>query len=611
MLHAQRIYAPESGVSVGEGPLALGRSLHSLLPEDRFDRGPLAWGDQFLVADVRLDDREALARAIGIDSARLSDVAIVGAALQHWGEDAIPRLYGDWALAWWDGRRLHLARDPGGQRPLHYHRSADFFAFASMPKGLHVLPEIPRGPDAQALAEFLLLLPEKESRSFFEGVERVVPGHVCTVTASGVTSTRWWNPSPASLRLASSAAYEEALREATDRAVATRLRGADRHVAAHLSGGLDSGIVAATAARLLAPEGRVAAFTAVPVPGTAAQRHVIVDESALAATVAARHANIDHHLVRAGDRSPTEPLDRNFHLFERPLLNLCNDSWMTAILDAAREGGHHVLLTGQSGNTTLSYAGMEALPDWLASGRLLDLARTAWALHRRGRVRWGTIAAQTLGPFLPGSAWRRIRSIARDDAGPGDTTLLHPDRFAALAPVAAARALDPHYRPRRDPVASRLWSLGRVDHGNHNKGMLAGWGIDVRDPTADRALVELCLAIPVEQFLADGIPRRLARRAFADRLSPEVATATTRGLQGADWHRGLVAHAADAQQETARLLQAPGARDLLDAPAMEHLVAGLSTADWTDPATQRRYRLALLRGMSAGHFLRKASGSNA
>jgi asparagine synthase (glutamine-hydrolysing) len=60
------------------------------------------------------------------------------------------------------------------------------FAFASMPKGLHALPEIPYAPDEERIAEFLALMPEYGSKSFFQGIELVEPGQIVTVTPAGI-----------------------------------------------------------------------------------------------------------------------------------------------------------------------------------------------------------------------------------------------------------------------------------------------------------------------------------------------------------------------------------------------------------------------------------------
>src|SRR5262249_40174070 len=104
------------------------------------------------------------------------------------------KLVGDFAFAVWDtaAQRLLLARDFLGQRPLFYHHGRGFFAFASMPKGLHALAEIPYGPDEQAGAEFLVLMPQQTTRSFFKTIARVPLGHVVTVTRDSVSSRCFW-----------------------------------------------------------------------------------------------------------------------------------------------------------------------------------------------------------------------------------------------------------------------------------------------------------------------------------------------------------------------------------------------------------------------------------
>ena len=107
--------------------------------------------------------------------------------VEAWGHEVIDRLVGDFAIVFWDNRRqqLVLARDFLGQRPLHYHRGRDFFAFASMPKGLHALAEVPYVPSQTALTKFLALLPESGAESYFEGVEKVQPGHFVIVIQGG------------------------------------------------------------------------------------------------------------------------------------------------------------------------------------------------------------------------------------------------------------------------------------------------------------------------------------------------------------------------------------------------------------------------------------------
>jgi asparagine synthase (glutamine-hydrolysing) len=622
MLAAQQIYGANDSGQWSGGPLALGRNLHRLLPEDAEDRQPLhgAGGRHVMVADVRLDNREELAAALGMEAARAglaSDAAILLECLVRWGESALDRLVGDFAFAFWDSaeRRLLLARDFLGQRPLHYHCGRDFFAFASMPKGIHALPDVPCAPDEQAMAEFVTLLPQGDSRSFFEGISIVEAGHVVRVTRDGVSSRRYWEPAGPEPAKALRRDHVEGLRHHLDQATRARLRGANGGVATHLSGGYDSAAVTATAARLLAPEGgRVTAFTAVPREGYdgAAPRGRIGDEGPLAAATAALYPNLDHVLIRTGRLSPLDDLDRIFFLFGRPMMNLCNWVWMRTMNAEARDRGLNVMLTGQMGNMGLSYGGQEFLPELLRAGRLVRLAREGARLVASGDTRWQGVAAQIFGPYVPGWLWRRVSKAYGRESEILEYSAIRRDRLdeMGLSRLARERGLDFSYRPRKNGFETRLWVLRRFDPGNYNKGILAGWGVDQRDPTADRRLIEYCLATPMEQFLANGETRALAKRALADRLPQAVLAERAKGLQAIDWHEGFTAGRGDAEAEVRRLADCAPAARMLDVARLGGLVEDWPDGGWERGEVRDSYRLALLRGISAGHFLRRASGTN-
>ena len=154
MLRGQQSYGTRSDIS-NDGPYACGRRLYSTLPEDSFDQQPLQRGPYRLVADVRLDNRPELASALGLPAARLgrlADADLLFECLLKWGADATEKLVGEFAFGLWNeaDRTLLLARDLFGHRPLHFHRGSDFFAFTSMPSGLHALPRIPSQDDAVA-----------------------------------------------------------------------------------------------------------------------------------------------------------------------------------------------------------------------------------------------------------------------------------------------------------------------------------------------------------------------------------------------------------------------------------------------------------------------------
>jgi asparagine synthase (glutamine-hydrolysing) len=623
MLAAQRIYGPHDERQWCEGSLGMGRGLFRLLPEDVHDHQPLQSRDGrlTLVADVRLDNREDLVAEFGLPSAEareLCDAAILLESLDRWGEQALRRLVGDFAFVLWDApaQRLLLARDFIGQRPLHYHCGRGFFAFASMAKGLHALAEIPYGPDEQLVAELVVLMPRQGPRSFFRDIARVEPAHVVTVTRNGVSSRRYWEPQRPRGSPLRSSDYVEGLRHHLDQATQSRLRGIKGAVATHLSSGLDSSAVTATAARLLNSRGgKVVAFTAVPRVGYdgSALRNCLSDEGPLATATATMYPNIEHVLIRCGHNSPLDGLDRGFYLCDRPTLNPCNRVWLSAINQAARERGLNILLVGAIGNMSVSYNGLELLPELLLMGRLISLWREASRLRRKGGLPWRRVLSETFGPFMPLWLWQWVERRAYGQVSNVlDYTAIRADCLAErnLAALARERDLDFYYRPWKDGFAMRLWVMSRIDNAEVNKGILAGWGIDWRDPLADKRLVEYCLGVPTEEYLADGVPRALARRAFSDRLPSAVLNERRMGLQAVDWHEGLTAARSEVAAEVDRLAACAPAAKVLDVEKMKRLIENWPTSGWEREEIEDRYRFALLRGISAGHFLRKTMGAN-
>jgi asparagine synthase (glutamine-hydrolysing) len=191
-------------------------------------------------------------------------------------------------------------------------------------------------------------------------------------------------------------------------------------------------------------------------------------------------------------------------------------------------------------------------------------------------------------------------------------TALNPALIPSLDFVRRAKALglDPYLRPSRNAAADRVKNLRHVDLGNYYKGFLGGWGVDYRDPTADRRLIEFCLNIPTEQFIADGRPRSMARRVLADRVPAEVLNERRRGYQTADWYESLMTGRAELADWIVRLEDCPPADVTIDLARLRRLVEDWPEDGWERDEVKYPYRYALLRGLSVGHFLHRASGSN-
>lgn len=615
MLHAQSAYGPHHHGLRQEKNVAFGRALFRLLPEDLFDVQPLGSTDKrfLLVADLRIDNRLEILCNLGITpsgAAGLSDAAVLLKAYERWSLGVLDRLVGDFSFALWDSaeERLIIARDPTGQRPLHYHQGAGFFAFSSMPHGLHALDMFPKVADQRRLAEFLgdIVVPTGFS-SFFKYIDRLPSGHYLTVTQTGIETRRYWDPPRRQLELPSWSQYVEAFREQLDQATASRLRSLNGTVAAHLSSGYDSSAVSATAAKLLRPEGKkLVAFTAAPRLGFdgAVPRGRIADESGVAASTAALHSNIEHIVVRPGGADALTVADRVHPLMQQPVGHACNNIWWTSINDAARQRDVSVMLTGESGNMTISAGGLAQLADLVSAGRWLRWLQEARSVTASDWASWRGVLGNSFGPWFPRPIWRLLSSQLLNSSPKRRAFLLSPHWAEEVD--RATRTSGREIRPPRNSYRFRLEALQRADFGNQRKGVLAGWGFEERDPTSDRRLIEFCLALPIEKLLVDGVRRPLARAALADRLPASVLEAKLRGYQTADWYERI--SLANLKREVQRVKRSPDARALLDFDQIEATLKQWPTENLASLWVIADIRGALLRALAAVRFLNSVSG---
>lgn len=179
-----------------------------------------------------------------------SDTEVIIHLYEEMGPRVVERLRGMFAFAVWDARerRMLLARDRVGKKPLFYHVGSQGIAFASEVRSLFADPRVPRTPDYTAIHHYLTYQYVPSPWSAFEGVNCLPPGHVMVVRDDGTqTIERYWK-----LDYSDKVSISEG--DAIDRVTeiimeATRLRMiADVPLGAFLSGGVDSSVVVAAMA---------------------------------------------------------------------------------------------------------------------------------------------------------------------------------------------------------------------------------------------------------------------------------------------------------------------------------------------------------------------------
>ena len=180
------------------------------------------------------------------------DTEVVLRGYAQWGSDVLSRLNGMWAFAVWDrrSRSLFLSRDRLGIKPLVYAETPQGFVFASEIKALLASGVVGRDLNLQALPHYLSSSVVPEPYSFFRNVRRLPAGCFVVANAEGVRESRYWDCGFEEEDDRGSEHYRLAVRELLEDSIRRQLV-SDVPLGVFLSSGLDSGLVAAVAARVL------------------------------------------------------------------------------------------------------------------------------------------------------------------------------------------------------------------------------------------------------------------------------------------------------------------------------------------------------------------------
>jgi asparagine synthase (glutamine-hydrolysing) len=467
-----------------------------------------------------------------------SDTEVLVHLYEEHGDDFVQDLRGMFAIAVWDARRrrLLLARDRFGIKPLVYAEVDGQLAFASETKALLALDGLSREVDLDAFEQYLTINAVMAPRTMLAAVRKLPAGHrLIAAPGRPVRVQRWARDLPAAerdvRRGTPRAALAAELRERLRDAVRAHLV-ADVPVGVLLSGGVDSGVICALAAQEAGPG--LATFTV----GFAERSF---DETAGARAVARRYAT-DHHELTCGADDASHLADLAW-TFDEPR----GDSTALPYWLAARHAAGHrkVVLSGEGGDEL--FAGYQT-----------------YAAARLGAR--GAATAAALAPLaarLPSSSRRlsldfRVRRLARG-AGLGALERHHAFK-EILAPDARAALVAAGRRGTADPLATHRarWAetagapevarLQDVDLGTFLADDLllqtdrAGMahGLEIRVPFLDPVVAELARALPTAAKLRGLQTKAVLRDAAAPLLPAAVVRGPKRGFvaPAAAWLRG-------------------------------------------------------------------------
>jgi len=424
-----------------------------------------------------------------------SDTEVLLRAWRQWGPDCLPRLNGMFAFAVWDGAReeLFLARDRLGVKPLCYAPTPDGVLFGSEPKAVLAHPRFPAELDADGIAELLGQLGTRTpGHGIYRGLREVRPGCLVRVSRGGLTSRAYWELTAqphADDEAATIGRVRDLLTDIVDRQLI-----ADVPLCTLLSGGLDSGVLTALAARALERDGRGKLDT-FSVDFPASQDGFEPDmfrpshDEPFAQQVA-RHAGTRHSTIMLDAAELTAAAHKPRQAHDLPVAGDMFTS-MYLLFRGLRERST-VALSGESADEVFGGYPWYHVPAMLnAPG--FPWAPGSWAPVLRpevdAEVRLDERAAQRYA-----DAQAEVPRLAGEDAT--------EQRIREVLYHGLTRWL-PMLLDRKDRLSMAV-------------------GLEVRVPFCDHRLVEYVFNVPWAVKQVGGIEKGLLRRASADLLPPEI-----------------------------------------------------------------------------------------
>ena len=459
-----------------------------------------------------------------------SDTEVAAHAYDEWGLQFLDRLDGMFALVLWDGaaRRLLLARDRMGEKPLYYTVADSQLLFASELTALIQHPAVRRDLDYEALSQYLALEYVPAPRTIIRNISKLEPATALVLEKGAMRTFRYWT---LNARRTFTRTYREAvavLRERLDKAVVSRLV-SDVPLGVFLSGGIDSSTVAAIAARHGALETFAIGF-----------EEKSFDESSHARMVA-RHIGSHHHeRILRGSEMP-ELVPRLAAMLDEPL----GDASIlpTALLSAFARERVTVALGGDGGDELFAGYPMHSAQRVASYARLMPAALHAVA---RRAARAIPVAHSNFAPGFKAVTFLR----GAQHAAP----LNHAMWLSSFAPEEQKRLLTADAYARARPAQWAFASMQDAWQNSADAELLARAthldattylpndiltkvdrasmrvALEVRAPFLAREVVELAFSVP-DSFRMRGLTgKRMLRDAVRDLLPASILERPKKGF---------------------------------------------------------------------------------
>ncbi len=444
-----------------------------------------------------------------------TDTEVVVHLYEEYGQAAVERLRGMFAFGLWDRRerRLLLARDRLGIKPLFYRPEPGRITFASELRALRELSPSPTDIDPQAVYDFFGFRYVPAPSTLYRGVEKLLPAHVLVADAHGVKTECYWTLPPEDGNSRTAEEYAEQLFSLLRESVRLRLM-ADVPLGVYLSGGVDSSAIVALMAEL-----HVRPLRTFAVGFEETEKSELPHAARVARRFATDHVEI---IVRASDLA--EHLERLVAFRDEPLAEPTD----MALYLMSKRAAHDVkvVLAGEGGDEL--FAGYPKYVADRLAGVVSALPQEAtqalvrWLPYRQRRVKIALEALSISDEAERSTTW--FASFTREER----EALFSRDFLAQVDPAHPARVFAQYLGEARDrsPLKRMLYAdlkvwlpdnlLARGDQ------MTMAASIEERVPFLDHQLVELAARIPTRWLTRGFQTKWLLKQALKPYLPPET-----------------------------------------------------------------------------------------
>lgn len=489
--------------------------------EAKFETMPYHTDNIVFVADVVLDNRRELLNKLGIKKSahqEYTDGQIMYHMIREYGKESFPMFLGTYSFFYYDMNKgeAYLAADSVASRSIYYHYTKGILYFSTLIDPIIQVLERNVEWNCRWINDYLALnelgMYTECEETPYKNIFKVSPGKVLVLTKNRYEKITYYSPFSNIEYKKTDKEYREEFIELFQSCVEDTLRSKE-NTSILLSGGLDSNTVAAFAAPFLERNNdKLYSYTSIPEyqHESSEEQYYIENERASVEKTAKFFGNIEPRFIECKDMNSWDFAEEIMSFFELPYKALQNVIWMLEAMKQAKDENCRIMLTGQYGNTTISFGSFEIyFTTLLKKGKIFELYKQVNAFnaiyHKSRRFVYKDILKGVKKKNVQVTKDKMFNKVYVNKKLADHYNTEERFRNKGYNMDLNMKITLDEYRPYMYSE-NALVQIGEIE-----TKMSLMMGVLLRDPTRDRRIIEFCLRIPENQYVYNGVSRRLVR----------------------------------------------------------------------------------------------------